>query len=511
MPNKAANLMPFLCGRIYQAAERVMHWKENRRKTANPWGRAKRLTAAIQVVRRIRRAPFPFFSHGRKESLNGTSIADPPLHCTKHDPRLYATGPFKRMLSLRAESTLRISDSGSLDSPNSIESFGCLIRAGIDDPFGYGDLVPRSDDDESSFDDYFDDSEVDDTFSFLHPGVIKAQNWPFACFLYNVFRTKDINGKLVNRSQTHGQMVSAFLAGRGKRTVANIVNEWMKDPLGRIPRYSSAESLMFSTTIPFTEIGPVRAALTTFSTQTIGKKVGEEAENAVKLTSGLHVASVIEREQPVTVYMFDKIGMRKPRKRNGVVLERKIRPPKGVITHTISALNFCRTDQANLLPLARGILYFGSSAPIELMNYNSRIGKMPSYSTVRHALLELSAQEALDTAAHGKDPMKAGFLLIDSCQNRDKQRDLRIGRESVMNVGMSGLYMEAPDIDVDIFDLEDKRKHVEQNLGKHLTVDQLLGFIDQADNSDRTHGRNARFLKQVGQTPDDYLKRKIPV
>jgi hypothetical protein len=58
----------------------------------------------------------------------------------------------------------------AMDSPNSIESFGCLIRAGIDDPFGYGDPVPRSNDDESSFDDYFDDSKVHDTFSFLHPG-----------------------------------------------------------------------------------------------------------------------------------------------------------------------------------------------------------------------------------------------------------------------------------------------------------------------------------------------------
>ncbi|KAJ7930248.1 hypothetical protein B0H13DRAFT_1573285, partial [Mycena leptocephala] len=58
--------------------------------------------------------------------------------------------------------------------------------------------------------------------------VIKAQNWTFACFLYNVFRTKDTKGKPVNRSLTHGQMVSAFLAGRGKRTVANIINEWMK-------------------------------------------------------------------------------------------------------------------------------------------------------------------------------------------------------------------------------------------------------------------------------------------
>jgi hypothetical protein len=76
--------------------------------------------------------------------------------------------------------------------------------------------------------------------------------------------------------------------------------------------------------------------LTTFSTQTIGKRVAREVENAVKLTNGLHVAvrgpetklhwnnispiiiphveTVIEREQPVIVYMFDEIVMRKPRK-----------------------------------------------------------------------------------------------------------------------------------------------------------------------------------------------------
>ncbi|KAJ7711541.1 hypothetical protein B0H14DRAFT_2645722, partial [Mycena olivaceomarginata] len=277
--------------------------------------------------------------------------------------------------------------------------------------------------------------------------VIKAQNWPFACFLYNVFRTKDINGKLVNRSQTHGQMVSAFLAGRGKRTVANIVNEWMKDPLGRIPRYSSAESLMFSTTILFTEIGPVRAALTTFSTQTIGKKVGEEAENAVKLTSRLHVSVGVRG--PETKLHWSDVGANTIPQVESVI-EREL------TRHSVTCLKKLEcANPGNLAAFYTSV----SSAPIELMNYNSRIGNMPSYSTVRHALLGLSAQEALDTAAHGKDPMKAGFLLIDNCQNQDKQRDLRIRRESVMNVGMSGLYMEAPDIDVDIFDLGDKRKH----------------------------------------------------
>ncbi|KAJ7083049.1 hypothetical protein C8R43DRAFT_852870, partial [Mycena crocata] len=89
--------------------------------------------------------------------------------------------------------------------------------------------------------------------------TIKVQNWTFACFLYNIFQTKDIKGNEVQRSKTHAQMVSAFLASRRKRTVANIITEWMRDPSGRIPRNSSDHQFMFSTTVPYTEIGPVRA------------------------------------------------------------------------------------------------------------------------------------------------------------------------------------------------------------------------------------------------------------
>lgn len=152
-----------------------------------------------------------------------------------------------------------------------------------------------------------------------------------------------------------------------------------------------------------------------------------------------------------------------------------------VITHAIASLNFCRTDQANLLPLMRGILYFGSSAPVELMNYNSRIGNMPAPATIRRALVSLSEAEAQATAAHGRDPETAGFLLVDNCQNYHRQRDLRIGRENVMNVGMSGLYMEAPDIDPNVFNLADKRKLKAQNRRAGITVNDLLGFLDQED------------------------------
>ncbi|KAJ7930249.1 hypothetical protein B0H13DRAFT_2309719 [Mycena leptocephala] len=219
--------------------------------------------------------------------------------------------------------------------------------------------------------------------------------------------------------------------------------------------------------------------------------------------------------------------MRKPRKRNGVVLVRKTRPPKGVITHAISALNFCRTDQANLLPLANGILYFGSSAPIELMNYNSRIGNMPSYSTVCRALLGLSEQEALETAAHGKDPLTADFLLI--CRQLPKSAQaagLRIGH-------------------VNLFDLGDKRERVERHLRKDLTaftrsmtelkprhaevlerlratatllapagqdvVHPLAAIGKKQTIPTELMAAMLDFLEQVGQTPDNYLKRKLPV
>ncbi|KAJ6573350.1 hypothetical protein B0H10DRAFT_2237105 [Mycena sp. CBHHK59/15] len=335
--------------------------------------------------------------------------------------------------------------------------------------------------------------------------AIQEQRWSLGCFLYNIFRIKDAKGNPIHRSPAHSQMVSIFLAGRGKKTVANIITEWMAHADGRIPETSPNWDLMYLTTIPYNEIRPVRAALTAFSTQTIGKKVRDEAESAVKLGSGLHVSigskhpetklcredfgdatiprvkSVIEREQAVTLYLCNNIAMRKPRKRDGVILERKTRPADTVIIHAIASLNFCRTDQANLLPLMRGILYFGSSAPVELMNYNSRIGNMPAPTTIRHALCSLSEVEAIATAAHGADPETAVFLFVDNCQNYHRQRDLRVGRENIMNVGMSGLYMEAPDIDVNVFNLEDKRKLIAENRRKDVTVDDLLGFLDQGD------------------------------
>ncbi|KAJ6521644.1 hypothetical protein DFH09DRAFT_1331060 [Mycena vulgaris] len=209
-------------------------------------------------------------------------------------------------------------------------------------------------------------SERINTWKLENPSL-PNQGWTLGFFLYNIFRTRDIKGNEIHRSSTHSQMVSIFLTGRAKKSVAKIITEWMAHPVGRIPAHSPNLDLMYSTTVPYSDIKPVRAALTAFSTQTIGKKVGDEAENAVKLSSGLHVS--IGKKHPETKLRREDLGR-------------------------VPSLTF---NQANLLPLMRGILYFGSSAPVELMNYNSRIGNMPAPATIRCALISLSTEEARAT------------------------------------------------------------------------------------------------------------------
>ncbi|KAJ6605005.1 hypothetical protein B0H10DRAFT_1957326 [Mycena sp. CBHHK59/15] len=106
---------------------------------------------------------------------------------------------------------------------------------------------------------------------------------------------------------------------------------------------------------------------------------------------------------------------------------------------------------------------------------------MPAPQTTRRSMIALSNEEANITKAHGADPDTAGFLLGDNCQNYHKQNDLRVGRESVINVGMAGLYFEAADVDPAVFDLADKWKRIAQGLRKSVTVDNLLELIDSAN------------------------------
>ncbi|KAJ7752307.1 hypothetical protein B0H16DRAFT_1265379, partial [Mycena metata] len=90
-------------------------------------------------------------------------------------------------------------------------------------------------------------------------GTIQTENWTLGYFLYQIFRAKDNEGGEIHRSSTHSQMVSIILAGRSNKSVADIIAEWMAHPDGRIPADSTNSDLLYSTTVPYTDIRPVRA------------------------------------------------------------------------------------------------------------------------------------------------------------------------------------------------------------------------------------------------------------
>ncbi|KAJ7449486.1 hypothetical protein B0H11DRAFT_2161915 [Mycena galericulata] len=358
--------------------------------------------------------------------------------------------------------------------------------------------------------------------------TIKGQGWTLGEFLFRLFRKKDED--TAPRPIQHSQMVSKFLVGDGGYTPSDILTCWMTNPYGAFATDSPQSRDMYSTTTPYTSIRS--SANTLLEVPRERCKLGSDTISVVSEVLDLHLEAAW--------YLLDLIAMRKPRTRDGVQLpSQKSRPSRGVIIHALADLLFCRSDRANLLPIARGVLYFGSSVPVEIMAYNSRIGTMPSYSTIYRNLEGLSTEEASVTRTHGRDPSKAGLLLFDNVQNLARIRDLRVGRENHMNVGMSGLWVEAGEgIDVSVFDLDDKRRPISDN--------QLLGFLDHEDaditgylewlevlkpkvsalyratqklvvpltKSKKTIPSELKdglldFLDQVGQTPNEYIRRKL--
>ena len=59
--------------------------------------------------------------------------------------------------------------------------------------------------------------------------------------------------------------------------------------------------------VPYKDIGPVRAALSSFAAQTIAKKLLEEAEKAIQTDSGLHV-TLSTKKQAVKQIEWTDLG-----------------------------------------------------------------------------------------------------------------------------------------------------------------------------------------------------------
>jgi hypothetical protein len=186
-------------------------------------------------------------------------------------------------------------------------------------------------------------------------------SWSFSEFLFHVFRDKDCHGQTIEREQSHGNTVQAFLSGRSQHSPGEILDIWWHHRDGRFDRDSE---LMYSTSTPFSEIKPVRPALSSFAVQKVKDKLVLEAKDAVLPSSGLHattsdnstrranwvdigattipeVAAVFNRKQPITWHLLRSIAEAKPRTRQGVTAIRQNRPIDGVSVpchHTSSDL-----------------------------------------------------------------------------------------------------------------------------------------------------------------------------
>ena len=141
--------------------------------------------------------------------------------------------------------------------------------------------------------------------------------------------------------------------------------------------------------------------------------------------------------------------------------------------------NFTRNNEARLLPLACGLLYFAFSAPANLFAYSSRIGEMPAYSTISHALSSPSLQEASVTVARAQDATGVCAAQVDNVQNFLPQRNLQMGQENKMNIGLAGIFIEVEDANPAACNLNDKRRLLAESKRVALTINKLIIMLQQ--------------------------------
>jgi hypothetical protein len=113
---------------------------------------------------------------------------------------------------------------------------------------------------------------------------------------------------------------------------------------------------------------------------------------------------------------------------------------------------------------------------------------MPVVNTIKQALQDFSDQKAavIQTRGHdttvypknGHETTSTILLIFNNVQHFLKQRDLRIGQENSMMIGIAATYVEL-EVQAAACDVMDKCRCIVENQPKDLTVDQILGLLDQ--------------------------------
>ncbi|KAF4596165.1 hypothetical protein EYR40_008153 [Pleurotus pulmonarius] len=267
--------------------------------------------------------------------------------------------------------------------------------------------------------------------------------------------------------------------------------------------------------------------MSSFAAQIVKDQLISEARKAVKPTAGLYaplkknttggnikwndlnmtmtakMKAEFERLQPLALEYLQSIAQGRQRKVNGVLVTRQRRPVDLAAVHALAALDFCRSTNARLAPLARGILYLSSTVPMDIITYNSRIGNMPSPNTLKTALRLFSDEKAIiirslgqDTETYqddatGEEYIYVNKLLFDNVQHFFKQRDLRIGRENSMIIGTAATLIRLKAHPL-ACDPQERQRMIKLNQRENFTMDKLLKLIDFP------HLRNIGILQWLG-------------
>ncbi|KAJ3559455.1 hypothetical protein NM688_g327 [Phlebia brevispora] len=329
--------------------------------------------------------------------------------------------------------------------------------------------------------------------------AIKKCGWSLLGFLDMLFRVKDSEGKIIRRDRRHATTVSRFLQESG---VGKILKCWFEDPSGRPDSDSEEAQLMYTTDVPYLELTHARTIITSFAAQLVRDEMLREVRKVVKRESGLQgtgtsergrkemswadigpntlrdVMRIIQECQPLTWQLVKELITPPVRKKNGVLVVRKSRPPELTSTEIISTINFARVNTARRLPAARAVLYFACGAQQTLFTYGCRVGHLLSWKATCRLLRRLGAQTSAEIRELGCSEAKAGIVRFDNVQRWFKQRELRMGREDRMNIGVAATVAEVIDFDPEAFDLDEHLAEIRRNKRDHLRVDDFLALID---------------------------------
>ncbi|TFY81281.1 hypothetical protein EWM64_g2735 [Hericium alpestre] len=334
--------------------------------------------------------------------------------------------------------------------------------------------------------------------------ALKDVHWSLADFLHYISEEKlrDQRGKDVPRSKSCSQALKMFLEGKDNHHPIDIVDAWFWHSYGRPKGEEKEEDLMYSIDVPASDIKGARAAISSFAVQLIAKRLVREADEVVKPSSGLHViaqsktgkhaldwsrlgpglfddvAAILQEHQPLAWHFLSQMASRPPRKQDGEVLVRELRPVSPIITDVLSRIAYSQSNRAKLLPMAHGINHFASGAYSNLYRINSHLAAMPSYSTIRGSLVDMAEKETARLKELGNSEHIALRLVIDNVQRYSKCWQPSMGQQSQMLKGMAGTAIKIDDVNPKAWDLDDKLERVARNECHDVTADWFLSQID---------------------------------